>query len=107
MEYLEFIETTVFSRLRAESWNDETFQRFQGYLLQNFDAGDVITQTGGCRKIRWGIEGAGKRGGVRVIYYMRAKSGRVYLLLIYSKNEKSDLTEKEKAILRGIAAKLN
>ncbi|BEN55104.1 type II toxin-antitoxin system RelE/ParE family toxin [Serratia marcescens] len=107
MDYLEFIETTVFSRKRAELMKDDDFQAFQSYLLLNHHEGDTISHTGGCKKIRWGLDGKGKRGGVRVIYYLTAPSGRVYLLLIYSKNEKDDLSGQEKAILRSIVQQLD
>ncbi|WP_440489211.1 type II toxin-antitoxin system RelE/ParE family toxin [Serratia nevei] len=107
MDYLEFIETTVFSRKRAELMKDDDFQAFQSYLLLNHHEGDTISHTGGCKKIRWGLDGKGKRGGVRVIYYLTAPCGRVYLLLIYSKNEKDDLSGQEKAILRSIVQQLD
>ncbi|EEP98806.1 hypothetical protein yruck0001_8130 [Yersinia ruckeri ATCC 29473] len=48
----------------------------------------------------------GKRGGVRVIYYVITKSGRLYLLLVYPKNEKDDLTEAEKAVLKSISQQI-
>lgn len=54
MDYLEFIETTVFSRKRAELMKDDDFQAFQSYLLLNHHEGDTISHTGGCKKIRWG-----------------------------------------------------
>lgn len=106
MDYLEFIETTAFSRKRAELMKDDEFQAFQSYLLLNHQEGDTISHSGGCKKIRWGREGMGKRGGVRVIYYLTGSGGRVYLLLIYRKNEKDDLSGREKAILKSIAQQL-
>ncbi|SLV32310.1 Uncharacterised protein [Klebsiella variicola] len=48
----------------------------------------------------------GKRGGVRVIYYLRLASGRLYLLLIYSKNAKDDLSENEKAAMKALTQQL-
>lgn len=57
MDYLEFIETTVFSRKRAELMKDDDFQAFQSYLLLNHHEGDTISHTGGCKKIRWGLDG--------------------------------------------------
>ncbi|MEC3782490.1 type II toxin-antitoxin system RelE/ParE family toxin [Escherichia coli] len=50
--------------------------------------------------------GMRKRGGVRVIYYVRLASGRLYLLLIYPKNAKDDLSEKEKAVMKVLAQQL-
>jgi len=106
MEYLEFIETPVFSRRRAELLPDDDFRVLQEHLLKNHDLGDTISKTGGCKKIRWSREGMGKRGGVRVIYYVITKSGRLYLLLVYPKNEKDDLTEAEKAVLKSISQQI-
>ncbi|ERK14088.1 hypothetical protein L580_3762 [Serratia fonticola AU-P3(3)] len=49
----------------------------------------------------------GKQGGVRVIYYVITRSGKLYLLIVYPKNAKDDLTESEKAILKALTDKLN
>lgn len=106
MNYLEFIETMSFSKIRHELFTDDEFQEFQTYLLNHYEDGDVISHSGGCRKIRWGRKGIGKRGGVRVIYYARAISGRIYLLLAYPKNSQSDLTQDQKSQLRMAIAKL-
>jgi len=108
MDYLEFVETTVFSKARKELMeDDDEFQEFQKYLLEGHERGDTISQTGGCQKIRWSRPGMGKRGGVRIIYYVRLTSGRLYLLLIYPKNAKDDLTEKEKATLKAFSQQLD
>ena len=103
VEYLEFIETTAFSKVRKELMQDDEFREFQSYLLKNYGDGDTISHTGGCKKIRWSRQGMGKQGGVRIIYYVRLLSGRLYLLYMYPKNAKSDLTEKEKAVLKSIS----
>ncbi len=100
MDYLEFIETTAFSRQRKELIEDDEFQEFQSYLLKHHDAGDTISHTGGCKKIRWNRKGMGKRGGVRIIYYVRTASGRLYLLLMYPKNAQSDLTQEQKSQIK-------
>ena len=50
------------------------------------EAGDVIRETGGLRKVRWSRPGSGKRGGVRVIYFHRLEHGELWLLLIYAKS---------------------
>lgn len=106
MNYLEFIESTSFSKARRELMDDD-FRELQSYLLEDHERGDTISQTGGCKKIRWSRSGMGKRGGVRIIYYVRLLSGKIYLLLIYPKNAKDDLSESEKAILKAISQKLN
>jgi hypothetical protein len=55
----------------------------------------VVPGTGGVRKARWGRQGKGKRGGVRVIYYYWVSATAVYLLWAYSKKEQSDITAAE------------
>lgn len=62
-------------------------------------AGDLIQDTGGVRKMRWGVAGRGKRGGVRVIYYFHSKRMPLYLLTLFAKNERSDLTAAERKAL--------
>lgn len=65
-----FIELPAFARNRSEYLDDDAFKDIQQMLLQSPDAGDVIKNTGGLRKIRFGdaTRGKGKRGGLRVIY---------------------------------------
>jgi RelE toxin of RelE / RelB toxin-antitoxin system len=58
--------------------------------------GDVIPGTGGLRKVRIGRSGSGKRGGARVIYYYHHVDVPIFLLALYAKNEKADLTAAEK-----------
>lgn len=85
---------------------DDEFQEMQSYLLEHHENGDTISHTGGCKKIRWSRQGMGKSGGVRIIYYVRAASGKLFLLLVYPKNKKDNLTEKEKAILKALSQRL-
>jgi hypothetical protein len=94
------IETPVFTRQVQELLSDEAYSAFQWYLALNPDAGDVIRDTGGLRKVRWSVAGSGKRGGVRVIYFHVAAQAQVRLLLIYRKGVKDDLTAAEKRTLR-------
>lgn len=58
--------------------------------------GDVIPGTGGLRKLRVGRGGSGKRGGARVIYYFYNEDVPVLLMAIYAKNEKADLSDRDK-----------
>ncbi len=69
------------------------------FIARNPKEGDVISGTGGLRKLRFAVQGKGKRGGVRVIYYYYNDRNPVLLFTVFGKNEKSDLTEKEKNIL--------
>lgn len=69
-------------------------------MLERPDAGDLIQGTGGLRKIRWSSGNKGKRGGVRIIYYWKSVDDHIYLMTLYAKNEMSNLTEKEKKLLK-------
>lgn len=64
--------------------------------------GDIISGTGGLRKIRVGRGGMGKRGGARIIYFFHDAEVPVLLVAIYAKNEKGDLTAAEKKEFAGL-----
>ncbi|WP_240103946.1 type II toxin-antitoxin system RelE/ParE family toxin [Klebsiella pneumoniae] len=93
---LTFIELQGFSKRRQVLLQDDEFRAFQEILINDPEAGDTISGTGGFRKIRWSRPGMGKRGGVRVIYYNVTKKGRIYLALIYPKNEQDELNQRKK-----------
>jgi mRNA-degrading endonuclease RelE of RelBE toxin-antitoxin system len=94
------IETSVFTRRALAILSDEEYRRLQLLLVNNPEAGDLIPGSGGLRKVRWGASGRGKRGGARVIYYYAIVKECVLLLLIYTKNEKDDLTRDQLTALR-------
>lgn len=100
--YMIFIETPVFTRQITELVTDEQYAEFQGFLADNPEAGDVIQGTGGLRKIRLALEGRGKRGGARVIYYHFVSDSQIALLFAYPKNVTDDLTARQKQALKAI-----
>src|SRR5579863_5948608 len=65
------------------------------YLAHNPAAGDLIPASGGVRKLRWGLEGRGKRGGARVIYFHHGADIPLFALTAYAKNERADLSRKD------------
>jgi mRNA-degrading endonuclease RelE of RelBE toxin-antitoxin system len=83
---LTFVETKLFTRLIAEYLADDEYIALQQALLVNPEAGDLIRGSGGVRKLRWQAAGRGKRGGIRVIYYLRSQQGQIWLLTVYAKN---------------------
>ena len=103
---MEFIETPTFTRLVTALLSDEEYRHLQECLLQAPDGGDLIKGGGGIRKLRWGKSGRGKSGGVRVIYFWQSAGHRIYLLLIYPKSKKDNLTDRETAILRDLVKEL-
>jgi len=58
----------------------------QQALIERPEAGDIIPGAGGVRKLRWSVSGRGKRGGIRVIYYLRSRQGEIWMLTLYAKN---------------------
>ena len=64
-----FIETPIFTRAIRKLLPDDDYRELQQALVLRPEAGDIIPGSGGLRKIRWGILGSGKRGGLRLIYY--------------------------------------
>ena len=80
--------------------DDDEYRELQTILLDNPEAGDVIKGGGGIRKIRFGIQGRGKSGGVRTIYFWKKAADQIYMLLMYPKSKKDTLTDAETEILR-------
>lgn len=76
------------------------------YLAMHPKAGDLIEGTGGVRKLRWGRGGQGKSGGVRVVYYFHSDHMPLYLLTLFAKNERTNLSKAECNELRGLVAVL-
>lgn len=70
------------------------------HLAAHPRAGVLIEGTGGVRKLRWGREGRGKSGGVRVIYYFHSDDMPLYLLTLFSKGERANLTRAERNAMR-------
>jgi hypothetical protein len=64
------------------------------------DAHPVVSGTEGVRIARWGREGKGKSGGVRVIYYYWLRDSEIYMLSIYAKNEQADMSAADKKAAR-------
>ena len=81
-----FVETRLFSRLIRQYLDDEEYASLQSALMADPEAGVVVPGSGGVRKLRWAAKGRGKRGGFRVIYFVRRKDGVIWMLTIYPKN---------------------
>jgi mRNA-degrading endonuclease RelE of RelBE toxin-antitoxin system len=81
-----FVEAPIFTKLVGEYLTDGEYAALQQALSKNPELGDVIPSSGGVRKVRWGTRGRGKRGGVRVVYFVRKEPGVIWMLTIYAKN---------------------
>jgi len=76
------------------------------YLATHPKAGDLMEGTGGIRKLRWGRGSKGKSGGVRVIYYLHSDLMPLYLLTIFAKNERANLSASERHELADLVDEL-
>ena len=87
-----FIETPQFCAWRERHLDDRTLLALQVRLIADPDAGDLIRGAHGLRKVRVPLQGRGKRGGGRVIYYWWSAEDRCYLLYGYAKSARADVT---------------
>jgi hypothetical protein len=69
-------------------------------------AGDLIPGTGGVRKLRWGLEGRGKRGGARVVYYYHSDAMPIFAPTAYAKNDRADISQADRNDFRRLTALL-
>lgn len=89
------IETVSFEKKATKLLSETEYAELVMLLAENPESGNLIRGTGGVRKLRYAIRTKGKSGGVRVIHFCLTHAGKVYLLDIYAKGEKEDLTAAE------------
>lgn len=89
---LTVVETPLFQKQWPLYWSEEERAEFAVYLAAEPEAGVVVQDSGGVRKVRWKRQGTGKSGGVRVIYFVRNSEEEVVLLTLYSKAKTDNLT---------------
>ena len=100
---LTVVETLLFQKQWPLYWTEEERGEFAAYIAESPDAGDVVPESGGIRKVRWRRAGSVKSGGVRVIYFTRIAEEEVVLLTLYAKAKTDNITgAKLKEILRAI-----
>jgi len=100
------VEVEPFPTRAKQVWSEEERLEFITYIAWNPQAGACIPGTGGLRKVRWSRPGAGRRGGVRVIYYFHDASMPLFLLTVYPKSKRATLTRSQLEALRRLAAKV-
>lgn len=105
----EVVQTSTFAKkikelVKTHRLLYEDFEAFKRVIAENPEMGDMIQGTGGIRKARLKSASKGKSGGFRVCYYFHdVNIGRIYLITLYPKNEKEDVTPSEKKELKEIA----
>ena len=98
---LQFIESPVYSDQIDDLLSEGDHRQLQMHLLERPDRGDVIKGSGGLRKLRWAGSGRGKRGGIRVIYYLW-RGDTAFLLFAYPKNQQEGLTPVQAKLLKNL-----
>jgi hypothetical protein len=96
-----FYETEIFTAQIVRFLDDDSYRELQSTLVRDPESGDLIPRSRGLRKIRWRAQGRGKRGGVRVIYYLLTND-QIYMLFAYAKNRQENLTHEQLQRLRGL-----
>jgi hypothetical protein len=107
MEYImkmqTVVETPSYLKAAAAIFSEDERGAIAAMVASDPECGDVIAGTGGFRKVRVGRAGMGKRGGARVIYIFRNETFPVFLIAVYAKNEKANLTKAERNEVANIA----
>lgn len=88
---LTVVETSLYRQQWPLYWTEEERGAFAAFIAERPTAGDVVPDSGGIRKVRWGRAGSGKSGGVRVIYFTRTAVCEVVLLMLYAKSKTDNL----------------
>ena len=96
-----FYETDIFTEQIVEFLDDDSYRELQTVLIRHPESGALIPRSRGLRKIRWRVHGRGKRGGIRVIYYLVTRD-QIYMLFAYAKNQQEDLTQQQLQRLRNL-----
>ena len=99
-----FVELPPFERHRADNLDDHAFLALQNLLMNHTEAGELITDAGGLRKLRFADvrRGKGKRGGLRVVYYWWVTGLQFWLFTVYDKDEMADLTPPQRRALKAM-----
>jgi hypothetical protein len=100
------VETEEFLKRARSLMSGSERAELVAFVGANPEAGKIIPETGGIRKLRWALAGAGKRGGARVIYYYHNERLPVFLLTAYTKNRKANLSAAERNAMKRLVPAL-
>jgi hypothetical protein len=100
------VETPAYLRAAEKVLSPAEMEDVVSMVAENPWCGDVMPGTGGFRKVRFARAGMGKRGGTRVIYFFWNENHPVFLIAVYAKNAKDNLTKAEQNQLKKLADEL-
>jgi len=94
-----------------DKWNelnltDDDLILLEDYLSENPDSGNVIQGTGGLRKLRWALPNTSKSGGARILYLDIVVKEKIYMIDLFTKSEKENLTKAEKNNMKKLVTEL-
>lgn len=104
--FLEFVYLSSFTRAASGVLDEEDLRWVEWILLHEPRAGPVIEGTGGARKLRVSSHGRGKSGGSRLVYLYVEVRSTIYLLLVYAKNQRSDLSPAQARAIQTLVQQL-
>ncbi|RLA47832.1 MAG: addiction module toxin RelE [Gammaproteobacteria bacterium] len=90
------VELPEFLRKSNKLLKDSERQSIISYLALHPVSGDIMKRTGGIRKLRWSAQSKGKSSGARVIYYYHNEAMPLFLLTVFGKGEKANLSRGER-----------
>ena len=104
MEYNQVVQTVVetptYLAISSKLFSEEERADIVAMLAADPECGDLIRGTGGFRKVRVARKGMGKSGGARVVYIWRNQRFPVFLITVFAKNQKENLSMAERNMLR-------
>lgn len=98
------IETPEFLAASRKLLSEAERHRLIDYIAYHPLGGDLIPGTGGVRKLRWALDGRGKSGGARVIYFYHNPKTPVFVLTAYAKNEQADISQQDRNEMRQLTS---
>lgn len=98
------VETPAFIHAAKSLVQDGERMEIIAWLAENPETGVIMRETGGVRKARWAGNGQGKSGGYRIIYYFHSMRMPLFMLYMYGKNDKANLTRAERNAMRKLTA---
>jgi len=100
------VETREFQQRAATRMAETERQEFITFIADHPEDGPIMVGTGGVRKSRWGVGARGKSGGVRVIYYYHNPTLPIFLLTVFAKNERENLSQRDRNIVKQVVTEI-
>ena len=101
---MQVFATKIYKRAIRKLLADDSRQEMEAAIAADPTAAPVMPGTGGIRKFRWAGSGRGKRGGIRTITFHHAGPEAIYMLTVYAKATRDDLSPSDKRTLTRLVA---